>query len=280
MATPLPDLVPEDYDDMDIADHIFELLFGEDDQLPLPEPLQKVVEYQYDPNANHPPRVPDAPIPSDWRIIDLTPLNLPPLTMRRGTPPLQNPAVPTFPQRSASALSACILRFKDTGSAQPNAPTGRPRKYNEDHVRRVHQAVRKNNRENLDTIQRIIEDDDGIRYPVRSLQRLIQRAELFKFKAARKPLLDARKTGLRLAWTQERLHWDDDMWKNVIFSDESSFSLYSSTRVVIWRERGDDAKYRAENLVPKVQKNGGSLAIYALRTLLVAPTIRKSPIFD
>ncbi|KAI8818935.1 uncharacterized protein EV422DRAFT_535954 [Fimicolochytrium jonesii] len=52
------------------------------------------------------------------------------------------------------------------------------------------------------------------------------------------------------------------MWKNVVFSDESSFSIYSSTRVMIWREHGDAAKYQAGNLVPKVQKNGGSVMVW------------------
>ncbi|KAI8819532.1 uncharacterized protein EV422DRAFT_480019, partial [Fimicolochytrium jonesii] len=110
-------------------------------------------------------------------------------------------------------------------------------------------------------IQKLIEENNGPHYPIKSLRCLIHEADLYQYTAAKKPLLDERKLGLRHAWTQARLHWGLDDWKNVVFSDESSFSLYSKTRTLIWQNRGQAAKYEPRNLAPKVQQYGGTIMI-------------------
>ncbi|GFU62382.1 transposable element Tcb2 transposase [Trichonephila clavipes] len=52
------------------------------------------------------------------------------------------------------------------------------------------------------------------------------------------PLTSAHKRA-RLNWSLKHQHWSVGEWANVLFSDESRFSLSSdSRRVMIWRERG------------------------------------------
>ncbi|GFV39782.1 transposable element Tcb2 transposase [Trichonephila clavipes] len=52
------------------------------------------------------------------------------------------------------------------------------------------------------------------------------------------PLTSAHKRA-RLNWSLKHQHWSVREWANVMFSDESRFSLSSDSRqVTIWRERG------------------------------------------
>ena len=45
----------------------------------------------------------------------------------------------------------------------------------------------------------------------------------------------------RLKFTKEHLDWDTKMWKNVLFSDESSMKHVSAWKYRVWRPPG--AKY-------------------------------------
>ncbi|GFT18314.1 transposable element Tcb2 transposase [Trichonephila clavipes] len=52
------------------------------------------------------------------------------------------------------------------------------------------------------------------------------------------PLTSAHKRA-RLNWSLKHQHWSMGEWSNVMFSDESRFSLSSDyRRVTIWREHG------------------------------------------
>ncbi|GFV25732.1 transposable element Tcb2 transposase [Trichonephila clavipes] len=54
----------------------------------------------------------------------------------------------------------------------------------------------------------------------------------------------------RLNWSLKHQHWSVGEWANVLFSDESRFSLSSdSRRVMIWRERG--TRFEPRNITEK-----------------------------
>uniref|UniRef100_A0AAQ5Z9X1 Transposable element Tc1 transposase n=1 Tax=Amphiprion ocellaris TaxID=80972 RepID=A0AAQ5Z9X1_AMPOC len=57
-------------------------------------------------------------------------------------------------------------------------------------------------------------------------------------------------------------HWSSEMWKKVIWSDESSFTILSvSGRVHVWHKPGE--QYRHERLTPTVKGFGGSIMLFA-----------------
>ncbi|UYV60868.1 hypothetical protein LAZ67_1002642 [Cordylochernes scorpioides] len=71
------------------------------------------------------------------------------------------------------------------------------------------------------------------------------------------PLTSAHRRA-RLNWCLEHHAWTHDQWANVLFSDESRFSLYTdSRRVFIWREPG--TRYHPSNIREIDSFRGGSL---------------------
>ncbi|UYV77713.1 hypothetical protein LAZ67_15002018 [Cordylochernes scorpioides] len=66
----------------------------------------------------------------------------------------------------------------------------------------------------------------------------------------------------RLNWCLEHHAWTHDQWANVLFSDESRFSLNTdSRRVFIWREPG--TRYHPSNIREIDSFRGGSLLVWA-----------------
>lgn len=64
----------------------------------------------------------------------------------------------------------------------------------------------------------------------------------------------------RFSWCKERLNWSAEKWGTVLFSDESSFQLFSN-RVKRVRCRTDE-KYNDDCVAAKVQKGGASVMIW------------------
>ncbi|UYV60670.1 hypothetical protein LAZ67_1001817, partial [Cordylochernes scorpioides] len=75
------------------------------------------------------------------------------------------------------------------------------------------------------------------------------------------PLTSAHRRA-RLNWCLEHHAWTHDQWANVLFSDESRFSLNTdSRRVFIWREPG--TRYHPSNIREIDSFRGGSLLVWA-----------------
>ncbi|UYV74198.1 hypothetical protein LAZ67_11002402 [Cordylochernes scorpioides] len=75
------------------------------------------------------------------------------------------------------------------------------------------------------------------------------------------PLTSAHRRA-RLNWCLEHHAWTHDQWANVLFSDESRFSLNTdSRRVFIWREPG--TRYHPGNIREIDSFRGGSLLVWA-----------------
>jgi transposase len=92
--------------------------------------------------------------------------------------------------------------------------------------------------------------------------------------AKRKPLLTSIHRQRRLKWCRERLGWSVDQWRNVIFSDESSFSLIPNSHRVIIRRRQNEA-YRPDCLSPSYKTRSPTLMIWgAINGNGVGPLVR------
>lgn len=67
--------------------------------------------------------------------------------------------------------------------------------------------------------------------------------------AAKKPLLRRQNIAKRLAFGKEHVHWSNDQWANVLFSDESKFEIFGSKRRLFIR-RFDGERYQKYCLQP------------------------------
>ena len=74
--------------------------------------------------------------------------------------------------------------------------------------------------------------------------------------------LTARHRRARREWAAEHMNWRRNEWRNILFSDESRFSLHSDNiRILIWRERG--TRNNPAFVHESVRFDGGGVMVYA-----------------
>lgn len=79
--------------------------------------------------------------------------------------------------------------------------------------------------------------------------------------AIAKPLIKPANAAKRKRWCKLYAAWTEAQWRNVVYSDESSFTLFPTTgRVYVWRSPGEE--YDKDCLLPTVKHGGGSVMVW------------------
>jgi hypothetical protein len=79
--------------------------------------------------------------------------------------------------------------------------------------------------------------------------------------AAKKPLLKDTNYKNKLAWAKKHEQWTLDWWKSVLWSDESKFEIFGSTRCLFVRRRVGERMISA-CVVPTVKHGGGGVMVF------------------
>ncbi|GFY26184.1 transposable element Tc1 transposase [Trichonephila clavipes] len=96
---------------------------------------------------------------------------------------------------------------------------------------------------------------------VRTVQRELHASNLYGRVGIRKPLVTARHALQRRQWCRTHRQWTPQQWQQVIWSDESTFTLFQTTgRVYVWRM--PEEAFAPECIVPTVKHGGGSLMVW------------------
>lgn len=94
-----------------------------------------------------------------------------------------------------------------------------------------------------------------------TVRRELHKAGFHGRAAIRKPLLSKTNVAKRLEWCKNVQSWSEDQWRKVIFSDESSFTLFPTTgRIYVWRKPKE--AFDQDCLFPTVKHGGGSIMIW------------------
>ncbi|GFY28100.1 transposable element Tcb2 transposase [Trichonephila clavipes] len=138
-----------------------------------------------------------------------------------------------------SVISRLWQRFQRTGDAPQQPVSGRPRVTTPRQDRYLVISARRQRSSTAKTLGSALIVATGIRISRQTVYRRLNRASMY----ARRPAVCIRLTSAhkraRLNWSLKHQHWSVRKWANVMFNDESRFSLSSdSRRVTIWRERG------------------------------------------
>ncbi|GFU78352.1 transposable element Tc1 transposase [Trichonephila clavipes] len=97
---------------------------------------------------------------------------------------------------------------------------------------------------------------------MKTIQRGLHTANIHGIVAIRKPLVSGRNAAKRLQWCRDHLNWTQLQWEQVIWSDESSFTLFQATgRVFVWRTPTE--AFHVDCLVPTMKHGGGSVMVWA-----------------
>ncbi|GFX08848.1 transposable element Tc1 transposase [Trichonephila clavipes] len=138
-----------------------------------------------------------------------------------------------------SVISRLWQRFQRTGDVTRQPVSGRPRVITPRQDRYLVISARRQRGSTARTLGSALTVATGKRISRQTVYRRLNHVGLY----ARRPTLCIPLTSAhnraRLNWSLKHQHWSVGEWANVMFSDESQFSLSSdSRRVTIWRERG------------------------------------------
>lgn len=97
---------------------------------------------------------------------------------------------------------------------------------------------------------------------IKTVRRELHNANIHGRAAIAKPLITEANAKLRKKWCHDHKTWTLDDWKNVVWSDESLFTLFPTNgRVYVWRTPKE--AYDPDCLLPTVKHGGGSVMIWA-----------------
>jgi len=153
-------------------------------------------------------------------------------TIRRFTAALRlmnNPSSPSSPSPNFP-----------TSPASPTSPLGRPPKVTEVAKRSLKKFIMSNPRASAAECK--IADPGNLKdISIRTIQATLKdKLGIPSRRAAKKPLLTLRMKKMRLMFAKKYKHWTSSDWRNVMYSDESSFKTIRSSSVMVRRPLGAD----------------------------------------
>ncbi|GFV25786.1 transposable element Tcb2 transposase [Trichonephila clavipes] len=138
-----------------------------------------------------------------------------------------------------SVVARLWNRFQETGNVRCRPGAGRPRATTSTDDRYIQLTARRNRTENATQLQRQLLLATGRRVSSQTARNRLHEGGLY----ARRPMvcipLTPHHRAARRRWAAEHRDWEQHDWSQVLFTDESQFSLESDTRrVLVWRDRG------------------------------------------
>ncbi|RZC35984.1 HTH Tnp Tc3 2 domain containing protein, partial [Asbolus verrucosus] len=100
----------------------------------------------------------------------------------------------------------------------------------------------------------------NVRVCVQTVRNRLREANLHAQVPASGPMLTREHQVVRLEFARKHVHWQNNDWRRVLFSDESRFCLWSSDRrVPVYRRPGE--QFSQCNVRPAVNFGGGSVMV-------------------
>lgn len=161
-----------------------------------------------------------------------------------------------------TTLRDALRRYRETGSLSRRLGQGRPRAANRADDRFVQLYSLRNRGSNAVEISQRLRAVRGVQVSAETVRRRLAEYGLAPYRPVRGPLLTAQHRRERLQFAHEHLEWTEAEWGNVLFTDESRFSLYvSDGRQLVYRRR--EERFAPCNFAPNVQFGGDSVMVWS-----------------
>ncbi|GBM10607.1 Transposable element Tcb1 transposase [Araneus ventricosus] len=164
-----------------------------------------------------------------------------------------------FARSTVSAVMTAYTKEGKTTSSKHNS--GRKSKLADRDRRVLKRIVARKHKQSLSEITS--EMNSHLQDPVSSktVKRELHAANIYGRVAIRKPLVTPTNAFKRRQWCRDHKCWSPQQWQQVIWSDESSFTLFQTTgRVYVWRTPKE--AFNPECLLPNVKHGGGSIMVW------------------
>ncbi|GFW97793.1 transposable element Tcb2 transposase [Trichonephila clavipes] len=162
---------------------------------------------------------------------------------------------------SQSVISRIWNRFLETGSAgrRPRQCRRRATTPNEDRYLVLTARIHRNM--NATLLQQYLRSTTGTTVSTQAVRNRLHGVGLY----ARRPMVCVRLTSRhrrdRREWATEHVNWRRNEWSNILFSDESRFSVHpNNRRIFFWRECG--SRNNPASAHESVRFGGGGVLVY------------------
>uniref|UniRef100_A0A8C7GHX2 Transposase n=1 Tax=Oncorhynchus kisutch TaxID=8019 RepID=A0A8C7GHX2_ONCKI len=158
-----------------------------------------------------------------------------------------------------STVQAIILKWKETTANLPRP--GRPSKLSAHTRRRLIRDAAKRPMITLDELQRsTAEVGDSVHRT--TISRILHKSGLYGRVARRKPFLKDIHKKCCLEFATSHLGDTPNMWKKVLWSDETKIELFgNNAKRYVWRK--SNTAHHPEHTIPTVKHGGGSVMVWA-----------------
>lgn len=160
-----------------------------------------------------------------------------------------------------STIKYTIRRYRETGDLEDRDRPGPSRITTQADDRHLQLISKRNRRKTAPEIAS--EFNRGRQQPisVTTVKRRLAEGKLHGRVAARKPLLRRGNRLKRLQWAREHKDWTVEQWQKVLWTDESIFRLFGSSRRVFVR-RSTNERMLPQCIVPTIKHGGGSITVW------------------
>lgn len=162
---------------------------------------------------------------------------------------------------SPSCISKLKYKYRATGDVKDRPRSGRPKVTTPQQDRYISMSALRNRRLSSRNLQARFAGRYGRRISDQTVRKRLHAANLRARKPAKKPAMTALHRQNRMRWCRQHRPWNLNMWRNVMFSDESRFCLRKlDGRVKVWRRPGE--RY-ADCCIDRVTAfGGGSIMVW------------------
>ncbi|GFU59604.1 transposable element Tcb2 transposase [Trichonephila clavipes] len=161
---------------------------------------------------------------------------------------------------SQSVISRIWNRFLETGSAGRRPGQGRRRATTPNEDRYLVLTARRNRNMNA-TLQQHLRSATGTTVSTQTVRNRLHGVGLHAHRTMVCVRLTSRHRRDHRGWATEHVNWRKNEWSNVLFSDESRFSVYpDNRRIFIWRDRSNRNNLTFAN--ESVRFGGGGVLVF------------------
>lgn len=161
---------------------------------------------------------------------------------------------------SPATVCRIMSQYKE-GKTSPRKSAGRRRKLDSRQQRSLRRIVKSDRRISAAKATAALNDKIGDSASIWTIRRELHKMNLRGCTAIAKPLIKPHNAIIRKRWCKVHENWTADQWRQVVRSDESSFTLFPTTgRVYVWRS--PEEAYKKECLLPTVKHGGGSVMVW------------------
>lgn len=162
---------------------------------------------------------------------------------------------------SYNGVLTTVERFGKTNSLADRKRSGRPKCTKKTDDERIQVLAKSDRKLTGPQIRAQVNAASGLAISDSTVKRRLREKGLYGRIAVRKPLLSKKNRLKRLAWARKYKSYTSKNWANVLWSDESKFQIFGSSRRVYVR-RSQREKMLPACIIPTVKHGGGSVMVW------------------